>query len=199
MINDNLRDKLVDTYVFVIPLVTLNLLWLLSSLPLVTCFPAVGGLFYATNQLAHGLPADRRTFIEGFRLYAGASFRWGVLNLLVAATLLSNIVFYSLYTATWSFLARGMLVVVGAVWAILQLYMFPLLLEQAQPSLRLALRNSLALALKRPLYSIGLTLLAAAVILISTLLVYPAWFFITASFCAYLANAATVASLARDK
>jgi hypothetical protein len=40
----------VDAYLAAIPLIVLNVTWFLISLPVVTIFPALASLFYATNR-----------------------------------------------------------------------------------------------------------------------------------------------------
>jgi hypothetical protein len=69
----------------------------------------------------------------------------------------------------------------------IQVYTFPILLEQDQPRLVTALRNSMVLYLRRPGFSLALLATLLALALISTLFVVP-WALITASLSAYLAN-----------
>ncbi len=125
--------------------------WFVVSLPIVTLIPATAALFYATNRLAHERPASPSTFFEGLRKWFWRSCLWGGLNLLVIAVLVSNLIFYSRIQAVWTALATALVVFLLIVWLLLQISMFPLLLEQEQPSLRLAFRNSFVVLLKRPL------------------------------------------------
>jgi uncharacterized membrane protein YesL len=154
-------------------------------------------LFYATNHLAHGKPADWHTFFEGFGLYFRHSWLWGLLNIVITAALVSNFVYYSLQDVAWTEAARLIILILAFLWLATQIYTFPLMIEQEQPRLRLALRNSLVLILKRPLFIIGATLLIGLIAIVTTLIIQPAWMLITASFCAYLANQATVNSIAK--
>lgn len=197
MINQTLRDQLIDAYIATIPLVTLNLFWFIASLPIVTIVPATAALLYSTNLLAHGKPADLRTFFEGFRQYFWRSWPWGILNILVVTVLLSNFIFYGQYDEAWSVWARAIVVTLAFLWLAVQVYTFPLMIEQEKPHLRTALRNSLVVLLSRPVYSIGIALVIVAIAAVSTLVILPLWIFISASTCAYLANRATVSSIAR--
>ncbi|MBI1257820.1 MAG: DUF624 domain-containing protein [Chloroflexi bacterium] len=197
MINKGLRDKLTDAYVATIPLITLNVVWLVTSLPLVTLIPSTAALFYATNHLAHGKSADMYTFFEGFRLYFRRSWFWGLLNLLVIVVLASNFLYYGHLSAQWATIAEAIVIVVSLVWLSLQVYSFPLLLEQEKPDLRLALRNSLILLIRRPFFTFGAALLMVALAVFSSLALLPLWFFFTASTCTYLANLATLSSIAK--
>lgn len=197
MIDQNLRDRLANAYIATIPLIILNVLWFITSLPLITAIPATAALFYATNHLAHGRPADWRTFFEGFRLYFRSSWLWGLLNIVITAALVSNFVYYSFQEVTWTEVARIIVLIIAFLWLATQIYTFPMMIEQEQPRLRQALRNSLVLIIKRPLFAIGATLLIGIIAIGTTLIIQPAWMVITASFCAYLANQATVSSIAK--
>ncbi|MCA0453719.1 MAG: YesL family protein [Chloroflexi bacterium] len=197
MIDQKLRDGLIDAYVALIPMIILNVLWFIVSLPLVTAFPATGGLFYATNRLAHGKSANWRTFFEGFRIHFWRSWAVGLVNLFLALVFAVNFIFYSWNNEQWVLFARGVVIVVALVWLALQVYLFPLLMEQEEPRLRLALRNSSVIMLKRPLLTLGATLLIALVGILSTFVIQPAWIFITASSCAFLANRATLYAIAQ--
>lgn len=194
---DRLREQLFDAYVAFIPVITLNLLWFVVSLPLVTAIPATGGLFYATNKLAHGRNADWRTFFEGFRLHFWRSWVVGLANLLLALVFAVNFIFYSWNDSNWVYFARAVVIVVALFWLAIQIYLFPLLMEQEKPHLRLALRNSGVILLKRPLFTLGATLLVGLIIVLSTFVIQPAWIFISASGCAFLANQATLYAIAK--
>jgi uncharacterized membrane protein YesL len=197
MINKALRDKLTDAYVGTIPLITVNILWLFCSLPVVTIIPATAALFYATNRLAHGKSADIGTFFQGFRLYFRRSWLWGGLNVLVVVVLVSNFIYYGRIPGDVASIAGAIVVVASVLWLSLQVYTFPLLIEQEKPHLRLALRNSLILFIRRPLFTLGALVVMVALAAFSTLLIQPMWFFFTASGIAYIANLATVSSIAK--
>jgi hypothetical protein len=81
------------------------------------------------------------------------------------------------------------------LWGILQLYTFPLLLEQTDRRMPVALRNSGAILLRRPIFTLGVALGFALVAVSSVYVFPPAWIFISASLCAYLANWAVIDSI----
>lgn len=195
MANQTLRDQAVDAYIAAIPLITLNVIWFLVSLPVVTIVPATAALIYATNQIAHGKPANSSTFFEGFRLYFWKSWSWGILNIFAVIVLASNYLFYGQLDEQISVWARALVVTFSFLWLTLQMYTFPLMLEQEKPHLRTALRNSLVVLLKRPFYSMGIALIIATIAAVSSLLILPLWGFVSASAIAFLANRATITSL----
>ncbi len=197
-IPDGLTERLTDAYLAAIPLIVFNVLWFVTTLPIVLAFPAAGALFYATNTLAHDKGADWRTFIEGFRAHFWLSWRWGLLNGFVFAVLGTNLLFYGAQVdSAWVRLARTVVLVLLIFWSVLQLYTFPLLLEQADVRLRVALRNSMVIVLKRPVATLVLIAEIAVIAGVSTLVIQPAWIFVTASVCTYLANRAVIDSIRR--
>ena len=187
-----LRDQLADIYVASIPFLTLNILWIVVSLPIITIIPATAALLYATNRIAHEEAGGASVFFEGLRKWFWRSYLWGGLNLLVAVVLIGNLIFYTSIHENWAAAATAVVICLLIVWLLLQLSTFPLMLEQEQPSLRIALRNSYVIVLNRPLRTLGYLLLIAVIVVVTTFFVQPAWIFITASACAYLANRATL-------
>lgn len=197
MINQSMRDQAIDAYMAAIPLIVLNVLWFIALLPIVTAAPATGALFYATNRLAHGKPADTRVFIEGLRKYFWRSWLWGTLNIFAAVVLVSNFIFYGQFGDSWAAWVRAVVIAVSLVWVVIQLYTFPLMIEQEKPLLRQALRNSFVILLKRPFYSFGIAIVVVVIAVFSTLVMLPLWALLSGSVCAYLANRATLSSIMR--
>lgn len=189
------RRVFVDAYMDAIPLIQINLIWALLTLPVVTAAPAAAGLFYATNRLAHDNVAGWRTVLRGFRRHFWLSWRWAGSNVLIIALLVSSILFYSRQEAGWAVWALIITQTMLLTWLALQLYTFPLLLEQEEPRLRTAWRNSAIVYFRRPLSSVGLALAMILIAFVSTLWLQPAWLFISGSLCAYLANRGTVLSI----
>ncbi|MBN1147768.1 MAG: DUF624 domain-containing protein [Anaerolineales bacterium] len=173
-------------------LLVFNLLWLALTLPLVTAPPAIAGLYYATNQLAHEKEANWRTFLEGFRRYFWLSWRWMLANLLVAALVLANYLFYGRFQAQWGSAVQGVFLGLLFLWVLLQIYTFPLLLEQADQRLFTALRNSLVFYLRRPGFALGMALFLLAALYLLTRFAWPTWLVVTAGLNAYLANHAVL-------
>jgi hypothetical protein len=97
--------------------------------------------------------------------------------------------------ADYTVLIQGFFLMLLFLWAFVLLYAFPVILEQEQPSLRLALRNALVLFATNQAFSATLFGLALLVALLSTLLVAP-WGIITVVFLALLGNHAVLDRLA---
>lgn len=194
-----IRDALVDAYYDFLPLVTTNLLWFVLTLPLVTAPPATAGLYHVTNRLAHHESASWRTFFEGFRSGFWLGWRWALANLLALTTLAGHFWFYGRIGSPWSRWVQGVLLGLAVLWALLQTYTFPLLLEQEDQRMLTALRNSVVLFGKYPVISLELALLVLLLIVVSTLFLQPSWLLATASLSAYLTNRGTITLIAESR
>ena len=187
-----LREWLGEAYHEFGDLMLINALWFIFTILIVTAPPAAAGLYYATNILAHEERVEWRTFFEGFREYFWLSWRWALVNLAVILILFSNTVFYDQFQAQWSYWLQGVIWALLFVWGMLQVYVFPLLLEQTEKRQITALRNSLVIYRKRPTFALGM---AGFILLISFLgvrFLWPVWIVILGSLCAYLANHSTI-------
>jgi uncharacterized membrane protein YesL len=186
-------EWLSESYYNFFDLLSTNLFWAFFTALVITAPAAAAGLYYTTNQLAHQKSISWRTFFEGFRQLFWLGWRWALMNLVVVVLLYVNIVFYGQFHTQWADFVQGLFITLSVFWAIVQVFTFPLLIEQHDRRLRVALRNSLVVIMRRLGFVIGLLLVMIVLILISTFLLWPLWFLITASLLAYLANLGTVA------
>lgn len=189
-------DTFSETFAWLANLLTANLLWVFFTLLVVTAPGAAAGLFYATNRMAHDRSVSWRTFFEGFRLLFWLSWRWTLLNLLAMSVFYANIRFYGRMEAGWAPWVQGLFLGLAVLWFLLQMYTFPILLEGEDGRLVTALRNSVLLFAKRPLFSLGIALLMTVIAVLSTLIQIP-WVLITVSFYGFLLNRATLYFLNR--
>ncbi len=186
------RKTLSDLWDEMFLLAMANVLWVALNLLLVTGPPATAGLFVLTHRLAAGQAASLRDFFDGLQRYFWRSWLWALVAGAGFFVLGSDVVLTGLLSdADYIVLIQGFFLILLFLWAFLLLYAFPLILEQEQPSLRLALRNALVMFATNQGFSatlFGLALLAA---LLSSLLVAP-WGVITVAFLALLGNHAVV-------
>jgi uncharacterized membrane protein YesL len=190
-----LQDILIVAYYDLGALILVNLIWFLLTLPVITAVPALGGLYYATNHHVHHKSADWRTFVEGFRAHFWLSWRWGLLNAASFGILAGGVWFYGSTETAWARWVQAVLVGIAMLWALIQVYTFPLLLEQRDRRLRVAMRNSLVMLVRLPLPTVANAIIIAALVLFSTWAFRPAWIFLTGSLCAYLANRAVIEAI----
>jgi uncharacterized membrane protein YesL len=160
-----------DYYEEMFKLAGANLLWLLLAIPIVTLPPATAGLLYLTNQVAHHRSVELRMFFEGLRKYFVKSWLLALLNLLVLTVLWANVRFYGqMLDAQWAPIVQGLFLGVTGIWCLIQLYVFPMLLEQEEPKLLLALRNAALLAFASPVTTLLLGILLAIATVVSVAL-----------------------------
>jgi uncharacterized membrane protein YesL len=192
----NLSKKgFLDLYYDSIPFIGINLLWFLLTLPLITAFPAMAGLYYATNQLAHGKSAGGSEFFEGFRNYFWVSWCWGLMNIFVIVVLAVNIWFYGQVKASWADLIRGTSLGLMVIWGSMQFYIFPFLIEQKDRRLKVAVRNTLVMSLRSPLRTFGLAIGVMALTLIAAQYFAPALAIFLVSLSAYYANRTVIRTI----
>ncbi len=182
-----IRDALLEAYDSFSQLAIANILWFILTIPLVTAPPAAAGLFFYTHELAHRHPVDWRTFFTGFRKYFWLSWIWAVTNLVAIIILGVNAWFYMQVKTAWAPWMAGFFVGILVLWLLLQMYTFPLLLEQTDQRMRVALRNSVVLYLKRAGFSLALVFIVIPFAIISTI-IPPLWIIITAAASAFLVN-----------
>jgi uncharacterized membrane protein YesL len=130
------------------------------------------GVQHVANRIANYKRADSGFFWEGTRLYRGRGLLLFFLLLAIPAALAFNVWFY--------FNSQGWLQLLGVVWLWLFVfclmagqYVFPLLWQQDEPNLRLALRNAVLLAIQHPLYSILMLLFQLLLLGVSIALTLP--------------------------
>lgn len=176
-------------------LVLMNLVTVFLMIPVVTFPPALAGLWNVGNCVADGLAIRWSDYVEGFRRCFWKAWGLTLLNVLVIAVSLTNVYFYSPRVVPFRIdpdLARVVQVFfffLLGLWLIYQLYPLAMLLELEQPRLRTALRNSAAVLVLNP----GFTLvLALPVLIVDVITVYllPSLFLITFSFNAVVCNKA---------
>ena len=194
MESKTLKEALIDAWDALIPLVGLNLLWVVLTLLVVTAFPAYAGLHFATNQIAHGQSAGIRDFFEGFKKYFWISWKYGLINLVLYFLVAVNLRFYGGFEGFGFVLLQGFFVAFTVLWTVVQMYVFPFILEQEEPSIKMAFRNSAVICLQYIKSTIGLFVFFFIFCVISTLLP-PIWILLTVSFMTYMANWQTITAI----
>lgn len=183
-----------DWYYSMLGLVTINALWFVLSLTIILLPPATAGMYAATNSVAHGTGQRLGDFWEGARRWIWVSLRWALVNIVVAAVLWSNTLFYSSLAESAALFVRVLVGSLALVWLAAQLYVWPFLIEQEDKRLRIALKNALFLTLASPLYTFILLVTLALLTLLSLATILPLAVFLM-SFVALLGNRAVLERL----
>ena len=141
-------------------MLTANVLWIVSSLPLVTLPAATGALFY----LAHRLVLEERQrdphyartgdFWIGFRLYGWRSTWLFLLQLAAFAIIAAVLRFY--WTSPLELLRwlAGPVFLILIVWLGVQIYLFPLLIVFPEQSTPAIIRRAFIYVITYPLYTL---------------------------------------------
>ena len=158
-----IRDLYDDLFVFV----PLSLLWWLCFLVIIPLPPAVAGLVYLANEIAHERRIEWRMAVEGARLFFWRSwvvFLVSVLGFLVVGM---NIWFYlNQFTGLPQYLTILWLYLL-IIWSAAQIYVYPLLIAMEKPRVLLIFRNALLLTLANPLFTVLLLVLFLALTVVS--------------------------------
>ncbi len=188
------KEALIDAWDALIPLVGINFVWVISTLLVVTAFPGYAGVQYATNQIAHGDYIGFRDFMDGIKKYFWVSWKYGLLNLVMYFLIALNLRFYSEFEGIGYTLLQGFFLSFAILWTIVQMYVFPFILEQEEQSLKLAFRNSAAVCIRFMGRTFGLFAFFIVLAAVSSL-IPPIWLLITVSFMIYLTNWQTIAMI----
>lgn len=187
-------QSLRDWYNGMVSLAALNALWFVAVLTVVLLAPATAGIYAVTYSSARGTGQHFEDFMQGAREYLWVSVRWLLANALVAIVFAVNIRFYGAAPGILPQIILIALLTVGLLWLAMQLYVWPFLMVQDDPRLRLALKNAAFLSLASPLYTLTLLAGAALAVVFSLVTVAPLALFLT-SFLALLGNRAVLERL----
>ncbi len=183
----DLLEEMFWLFLFNLLLAVLGLLIL--PLPLM-----VAGLAWVASEIGQGKAIGWQTFVEGARRYWKPAYLWGLINAVTWLIIVINYNFYNNLDAPWAVVPFWLLVSISLIWGAVQLYVFPLLILQEAPSLRLAYRNGLVLLASQPAV-IVLLLILIAVLAIATFFLPILAFVVDFAFIALLANRAVLESV----
>ena len=191
MVQKTFKEFLQDFWDALLPFVYMNLLWMILTILVLPAFPAYAGLIYASNKIANGEEGRLKLFFDGFKEYFWVSWKYGAINIIFYVLVFLNIRHYTQYEGTGFVLLQYFFLSAAILWSMLQVYVFPLLLEQDEPTIRKALWNSVVIFSKFPARSLGLCILVLVILAVSVF-VPPLLVLISFSFLAYLANWRTI-------
>lgn len=158
-------------------LLATNILWWLLTLPLITWPPATAGLFHVVRRLTNLDESEQTTwrhFFEGFRYYWLKSWQLMAINLVMGFVIIFGFIFYFNQTQSPLRFVSVPVFYIVLLWSSMQLYLFPLLIEQKDKRIRLVFKDALVLALGNPIFTIVFGLLLISVVLVTSTLTGPA-------------------------
>lgn len=164
-----------------------NVLWFALTVPLVTAPAAFAGLA-RLSYVAHREPTTRLDeFWAGFRAHLRGSLLLGVLNIALVVMAATNFSAYAGAEGLGMAVLRSIWLVTLVLWFTAQLFGWCFICAMRQPTIPGALRNAAVMMLRSPGFTLG-TLLGIALILVLSTLLTAAWFLITGSMLAAVAN-----------
>jgi uncharacterized membrane protein YesL len=163
-------------------MVVANLLWLLMSLPIVTCPASTAGLFALVRRVVteelDDATLDTRIgdFWDGFRAHWQRSTLITLLDLAGLGVIVVAFVFYgrsSVEPLRWLI---GPITLVLVAWLAANLYVYPLLLHRRSSSAWETLREALLMAIAYPLTSLSLLVTSLVLAVPAVVLAGPVLF-----------------------
>ncbi|MCD4687281.1 MAG: DUF624 domain-containing protein [Anaerolineae bacterium] len=172
-----------------ITLLYLNVLWVLCSLPVITAPAATAALYVTTRDLTHRREISWRAYLRACQTYFFTGWRWVLMNAIAGGIVYANLTFYSYMPPPFGPLLIALWLGAVVVWLMVQMYCFPVMLEQEKWNVRQALRNALVLVLRHPFFTLTYALVAGFFAFISLIIPYL-WLLITTALFAFLYNGA---------
>ena len=166
-----------------------NLFWIALSLPVFTVPAAYAGLVRFSYHLHRHPSVPFDEFWQGFRENLRRGLIIAILNVIIIVVNLSNLIAYQGSSGAGVTVLRVVWLLALLGWFAIQLYVWPLLYAMENPSLKGAYRNALVMIILNPLFTLGVWLFCAIVLVLSTVLPV-AWLLLTGSALAAIGNTA---------
>ncbi|MFH1086424.1 MAG: hypothetical protein V1772_11775 [Chloroflexota bacterium] len=206
-------QALKDTWEELYSLAIANLVWLFSwalpigigtatGVPIVIIITAVlslvalpittAGMYAVTNRVARGRTFHFADLIDAIKLYWWRSLLWMLANAVFVLLVYMNLWFYpTVFKGTWVVFIAGLWLAIGIFWLAMQMYFWPILIEQERPRLLLAWRNCAYLILANPFYAFFVASFSIVLLGISVGLTLP-FIFVGMALMGLLANNAVL-------
>jgi len=131
-----------DVYNWLLPLVTINILWFLLSLTVILMPPATVALYDVAYEAKRGRSPEIRLYLHSVRRWLLPGWIWALLNTGLALIALFAFSFYGTQPGVAQ-IALVICIAYTAVILLAQYYFWPYVMLQVQVSLRTAARNAL--------------------------------------------------------
>lgn len=171
-----------------------NLLWVLLSLPIVTLPAATAGLFAVMSGYARGTRRETfNTFFGAMRQYWLGSSAIVILDLVVGILLYINFTIFQLMDMSnpVALLSRSVTLFAGALLALVNVYVWPLLvlgLFNTPRELPALFKAAIKLVMAHPFWSVGIVIAAIFPLMLSAILPMAALILFVAALIVYIIN-----------
>ena len=157
----------------------LNVAWLGLSVTVILLPPATVALFESMDELASGRTPGLREYFGFVRrrfIRAWLWALWAIAGMTVASV---NIQYWSDTGGSLVWLSAAS-AVIGVLFSVSVLYVWPFLFRQTEGGLVRAIRNSILAVLAAPLFALTLAVAIVALVAVSAILILPLAVFLTA-------------------
>lgn len=172
-------------------LIKLNLLFIVSCIPLVTIGPAIGAMTSVTVKMVQDKPSDLfYDFKEAFKKNWKTSFLIWFFAIIFMVILGKLLVFCIVTEGLIYNIATSIIIIIGILFCIILLYIYPMSVS-IDLSLRIIIKNSLLLSIMYIKHSVLTFILFIALIEVSILFfpfTMPVILLFTFSFCSFLSS-----------
>lgn len=187
-------QSLKDTWEELYSIAIVNLVWLFASLTIVLFPVTAAGMYYVTNRVAHGKTFGFSDFIDGIKRFWWRSLVWFLVNIVAVGLFAVNIWFYSSFEGSWVVVIGGLWLALLVFWLSMQIYFWPILIEQSETKMIQAWRNAAYLILANPFYAFFMVTFSIVLFALSAALTLPL-IFVGMGLVAILANNAVLTLL----
>lgn len=157
----------------------LNLAWLGLSLTIILLPPATVALFESMDELAAGRTPGVRDFLGSIRrrfIGAWVWALWAIAGITVATV---NVRYWGASGGSLVWISAAF-AVLGLLFGMSLLYVWPFVFQQHEGGLVRAIRNSILTVLAAPLFTISLAIVLVLVVAVSAVLILPIAVFLSA-------------------
>ena len=167
-----IRRALRDAWDALVAVAPINLAWVGLSVTVVLFPPATAALFESMHELASGRSPGIRDFVGAVRRRFIGGWVWALWGAAGLTIVGLNVRFDPHLTDLRAWLSAA-IAVIGILFGVSLLYVWPFVFLQPDGGLRRAIRNSLLAALAAPLFAIVLAVLLALVVAVGAVLILP--------------------------
>jgi uncharacterized membrane protein YesL len=150
----------------------LNLAWLGLSLTIILLPPATVALLESMDGLASGRSPGVRDYLGAVRRRFLGAWLWAVWAIAGITVAIVNVRYWGDLGGSLAWVSAAF-AVVGLLFGMSLLYVWPFVFRQQEGGLAQAIRNSILTVLAAPVFAISLAIILVLVIAVSVLLIMP--------------------------
>jgi uncharacterized membrane protein YesL len=124
------------------------------------------GLFYVTNQVAHGNAINFTTQFVGAGRFLDRGLIWGAINALASLLIWADLRYYQNIGSTLGIASVTLAILLALAWIVIQVFTLSFLIEAGPTHLRAAFRQAFVLVVSQPLFVVSLLIVMALLALL---------------------------------